>query len=190
MTTQENVTPVLREGKQKAILIFNKVNGIFLNAINWHDPSTLGGGEHVVFVEVEDFDLQHETVKGVYPDYDIVDRRDQPQVVYEKRLDNMMAAKITSKYPVVQQVNVLGRAIGILAKKAGLTEDDLSELTEMLSYIELCKDVNKASKEFHRDSPDYIYISDATLAESENVKFEGGLHEFLGARQISGGSVF
>lgn len=184
----ETLESMLAEGKQKVILGFNRVNGIWLIAIPYVNPETLGGADYIRYVE-DEMDLTVDIVKGEYPDYTISNRNEGPQTVTETQVDNTMATKITAKYPVVQQVNILGRAIAKLAEKAGVI-DELEELQEMLSYISLCKDVSKESKEFYRDSPDYIFISDAELKDNENRRYEGGLHEALGPRQMSGGTVF
>jgi hypothetical protein len=174
------------EGRVKAILCFNKANGKWINTIGWVDPETLSGKEYMVFVE-DEFDMVNDRVMGEYPHYTIVDRNEGPQPFYEAQLDAAMSQKITKLYPVVQQVNILGRALQLIAEKTGV---ELPELAEMLSYIDLCKDVNANSKEFYRESPDYVYISNEQLAAEENARYEGGLHEALGPRQITGGSVF
>lgn len=179
----------LTGGKRvRALLLFNKVNGEFISAIGWNDPTTLSGHDHINFIE-DQYDFMNDVVKGNYPDYKVVNKDEGPQPYYESSADAAMSAKITKLYPVVEQVNVLGRALSILAEKLGVTEE-LSELTEMMEYIKLCKEVNSSTKEFYRDSPDFIYISNEQLATQENAKYEGGLHEAFGARTISGGRVF
>jgi hypothetical protein len=170
----------------RALLMFNKVNGAFIAAINYNDPATLGGHDHIEYVE-DQFDMLNDKVVGKYPDYIVQNKNEGPQPYYEQQADTAMATKITKKYPVVEQVNVVGRALTILAEKAGV---ELPELQEMLSYINLCKEVNASTKEFYRDSPDFIYISNEELADRENEKYEGGLHEALGPREINGGRVF
>lgn len=173
-------------GRQRAILAFNKANGIWLNAMSWSDPTKLGGQEFTTFVEAE-FDLWNDKVLGTYPDFQIVDRTEAPKEIFESQLDTIMSAKITSEYPLAEQVNILGRSINILAAEHGI---ELPELTELLSYISLCKQNNKISKEFYSVSPDYVYISNEQKADDESARYEGGLHEALGARVISGGRVF
>lgn len=173
-------------GRQRAILAFNKANGIWLNAMSWSDPTTLGGQEFTTFVEAE-FDLWNDKVLGTYPDYQIVNSADAPKEVFESQLDTMLSAKITEKYPLAEQVNILGRSINTLAAEHGI---DMPELAELLSYISLCKQNNRISKEFYSGSPDYVYISNEQKADDESARYEGGLHEALGARIISGGRVF
>lgn len=174
--------------RQPALLFFNKANGIWLNAIPYVDPQTLGGHDHLTFVAA-DMSMTEDTVIGEYPDFKVIAKSDIPPTVTESQLDAAMSAKITVRYPVVQQVNVLGRALLKLAEIHGITAE-LSELNEMLSYIDLCKDNNRTQKEFYRESTEYSYITNAELADLESSRFEGGLHEALGPRTISGGTVF
>ena len=183
----ENTLSDLTSGQRiRALLMFNKANGEFIAALSWNDPATLSGHEYVTYVE-DQYDMTNDVVKGTYPDYKVVDKREGPQPYYETQADAAMSAKITKLYPVVEQVNVLGRAISVLAEKIGCK---LDELTEMLEYIKLCKEVNASTKEFYIESPDFIYISNEELAAQENARYEGGLHEAFGARTISGGRVF
>jgi hypothetical protein len=172
----------------RSLLMFNKANGEFISAISWNDPATLGGQDYILFVE-DQYDMMNDVVKGKYPDYKVVNKNEGPQPYYESQADAALSAKITKMYPVVEQVNVIGRALAILGEKLGVM-DKLGELTEMIEYIKLCKDVNASTKEFYRESPDYIYISNEELAAQENARYEGGLHEALGPRTISGGRVF
>lgn len=173
-------------GKIPAQLFFNKANGKLVTVGSAQPLEHIEGKEYYIIVDA-DFDMINDKVVGDYPDYKIVSRADAPQEYYESQADGAMAAKITKRYPVVEQVNVLGRAIQALAKFHG---EELEELTEMLEYIKLCKDTSRSTKEFYRDSPDYIYISNEQAAEDFNAQFEGGLHEFIGARTIEGGRVF
>lgn len=170
----------------KCQLFFNKVNGKFLHAATFVPLDQIGGQEYVNIVEA-DFDMINDKVVGLYPDFKVQDRSEGPEEYYEAYADTAMATKITKRYPVVEQVNVLGRALMILAKHHG---EELEELQEMLEYIKLCKDTNRTTKEFYRDSPDYIYVSNDEAAEEHASRFEGGIHEFLGPRELSGGRVF
>jgi hypothetical protein len=185
----ETVLSDMTSGERvRALLMFNKVNGEFIAALSWNDPTTLGGQDYIQYVEAQ-YDMTNDVVKGKYPDYKIMNKNEGPQPYYEAQADAVMSAKITKLYPVVEQVNVLARALGILAEKLGVTEE-LSELTEMVEYIKLCKEVNASTKEFYSESPDFIYISNEELAIQENARYEGGLHEAFGARTITGGRVF
>lgn len=167
-------------------LFFNKLNGMFLHASSLVNLEEISNQEYVTIVTA-DFDLINDKVVGCYPDYKVMDRLEGPQTFYEAQADAAMSTKITKKYPVVEQVNVLGRAIAALAAATGT---EMTELTEMLEYIKLCKDINANTKEFYSESPDFIYVSNAELAETDAARTEGGLHELYGPRTITGGRVF
>lgn len=186
MLNQEELQFAQEGNKIRCWLFFNKVNGIYLHAANWVEKDTMTGLEYYTLVDTM-FDLFNDEVVGTYPDYTIRKRGEGPQPYYEAQADALMATKITKKYPIAEQVNVLGRAIFELAEKHKL---ELPELTEMLDYIKLCKEVNASTKEFYRESPDFIYISNEQSAENEAARYEGGLHEHLGARAVTGGRVF
>lgn len=177
---------ISKNGRVPCSLFFNKLNGMFLHASTLVDINEINNQEYVTVIEA-DFDLMNDIVVGNYPDYTIQDRSEAKQTFYEGQADAAMSTKITKQYPVVEQVNILGRAIVALAAKAGV---ELDELTEMLEYIKLCKSINASTKEFYSGSPDFIYISNAELAETEAARTEGGLHELYGPRSITGGRVF
>jgi hypothetical protein len=185
----------MSSNRTKCILAFNRANGVFLVAMSYVDPSKLGGHEFQIFVE-DEFDILNDTVVGglnIAEDggytkaYKIVETASLPMTVYESQFDAAVSTKITKRYPVAEQVNVLGRAINRLSEKVGVEQE---ELAEMLAYIKLVKDTNRVQKEFYRDSPDHIYVSNAELAEQEAATFEGGIHEALGPRIAEGGRVF
>lgn len=173
-------------GRTLCSLFFNKLNGMFLHASSPVDINNIANQEYVTIVD-DQFDFINDIVVGNYPDYKIQHRDEATPVFYEAQADTAMSTKITKEYPVVEQVNILGRAISKLAEVHGI---ELPELQEMLSHISLCRDINASTKEFYRDSPDFIYISNEELAEQEAARTEGGLHELYGPRTIAGGRVF
>ena len=181
-----SVLGAMATGRVPCSLFFNKLNGMFLHASSRVNIEEISNQEYITVVDA-DFDLSNDIVLGKFPDFEVVDRAAGPQYFYEAQADSAMSTKITKRYPVVEQVNVLGRAI---AAMAAVTGTDLSELTEMLEHIKLCKDINSNTKEFYRESPDFIYVSNEELAETDAARTEGGLHELYGPRAITGGRVF
>lgn len=170
----------------KAVLAFNRTNGEFVFALTNVTPDELSGQEHMVYVEAE-FNPNTQVVQGTLGNYKIVDKSSLPQPIYEASIDAMMATKITKVYPVAEQVNVLGRALQILAKEHNIV---LEELEEMLDYISLARDTNREQKEAYRNDPAYEFISNADIEARNEKLYEGGLHEALGPRTIEGGRVF
>jgi len=190
----ETTTP--SAGRIDAVLLFNKLNGLYItaNSIGPEDHDKIDT-THFVYRAVK-FDFVNDTVEGnlilnadgTFTDnFKVVDKSEQATVVYEQQLNAAAEYKITKKYPVIEQVNVLSRALQLLAEKAKV---DLPELEEMTDYIKLCLDTNKSQKEFYSGNPDVTYITDEERTETNTRRFEGGLHEALGPRTLTGGSVF
>lgn len=172
-------------GKVPALAQFNKITGELTAVLGYVDPETLNN-EFFVYREIE-IDFENEVFLGNLESYRIVNKHDLPQDVYEYTVDEQARDKITKLYPLVEQVNVLGRAIQKLSSHAGI---DQEELQEMLDYIEEVKHANRLRKEFYQNSPDFNYITDAELEEIETRQLEGGLHEAYGPRPSAGGRVF
>lgn len=125
---------------------------------------------------------------GTYTDaFKIIDQSEDTPVYYESNLNQQAESKITKKYPIVAQINVLSRVIKTIADKVGV---EVEELDEMLSYIQLCLDTNAAQKEFYRGNADVSYVSDEDASDELARKMEGGVHEWIGPRDVTGGRVF
>lgn len=186
MDTQLAQAYAMPSGKTRVLLQFNKITGAPVGVLSWVEPATLNQ-EFFTYVEDPEFDLENDLVKGNYPDYQVVDRRTQPQKVYEAALDSVARDKITKVYPVVQQVNVLGRAILKLSEQLGV---DQSELNEMLAYIAEVKRTNAIQKQSYMENPAYEYISIEAAEAATADQLEGGLHEAYGPRTATGGRVF
>lgn len=179
----------------KAVLIFNKLNGVFLSATTIGIELCDVNSNLCIYLE-DMIDLQNDVVEGGLKiaedgtwskDYKILAEHETKQTVYESELDTQVAYKITKRYPVIEQVNILARAINKLAKEHGV---EMEEMDELLDYIRLVKDTSKVHKKFYQESEHYDYISNRDEENLEVSKFEGGLHEATGPRTISGGRIF
>ncbi|QBJ02715.1 hypothetical protein MZD04_gp189 [Pseudomonas phage Psa21] len=168
------------------VLAFNRVSGEFVFALANVKMADLSGADLMTYVETE-FDSNTQTVVGTYPDYEIKLLSEMPEVIYEFTVDRAMATKITKVYPIAEQVNILGRAIKMLAEKAGI---EIDELEEMLDYINTAREANREHKEAYKNDPAYEYISNDEIAAADERRYAGGLHEELGPRAIEGGRVF
>lgn len=183
------------DGKQRVLLVFNKHSGAYIAAISYADPSTLGGHDVSEFVEdlmdIHEDEVLSASNPGRTPptidDYKIVKRSEAPMIVTEQILNNRVANKVTQVYPVVEQINVLARAIKILAEKANV---ELEELDEMLDYIDLVKQTNAAQRETYMNHESIIYKSNAELAAEQAQRLAGGYYQHLGPQQRSKGSIF
>lgn len=179
----------------KAVLIFNRLNGVYLGAASLDISLCDIDHPHCIYVE-DEMDIVNDVVEGGLKihgdgswtkDYKVLRPHERSAAVYESELDEQMAYKITKRYTVVEQVNILSRAILKLADKHDI---ELDELNEMLDYISLVKETNKNQKEFYANHPDYEYFTNERATEIEASRFEGGLHEAIGPRTITGGRVF
>lgn len=188
--------PANGEGRVDAVLMFNKLNGMYISAINLAPEEYCNIDTNMYTYRLAKFDFVNDIVEGQLTlqedgtfkdDFKVVDKTEQKQVVNELQLNTAAEYKITKRYPVIEQVNVLSRAISKLAEQLGA---ELTELDEMNDYIKLCLDVNAAQKEFYRESPDVIYVTDEERIETESRRFEGGLHESVGPRTLTGGTIF
>lgn len=189
------VVPEREVNVQKVTLVFNKLNGAFLNANNV--PFKLADQSDPYCIYIEDkMDLAHQVLEGnliIKPDgsweknYKIIDQSEAKEVIYEDQLKNLVANKITTKYKIVDQINLLSEAVMRIAEKTGV---DLPELKECLDFIALVKETNEAHKEFYSESEDVVYISSEEALEESIKRFEGGLHEVMGGQLKSGGKVF
>lgn len=179
----------------KAVLIFNRLNGMYLGAASLDISLCDIDHPHCIYVE-DEMDIVNDVVEGGLKihgdgswtkDYEVLRPHERKVVIYESELDNQMAYKITKRFTVVEQVNILSRAILKLAAEHGI---ELDELNEMLDYITLVKETSKNQKEFYANHPDYEYSTNEQTVELEASRFEGGLHEAIGPRTITGGRVF
>ncbi len=207
----DSVTPVLQDttsipgavaaiptGGTKVLLQFNKISGAHTAVLGYVDPATLNN-EFYVYVVHENFDFQEDEVRGMYPDFEVVNRADAPLMMFESQLDLAAQQKITKRYPVINQLNNVGNAIvelgrvvqSILGDHPDLAlVDALVVLDEMNDYISEVKAANKLRKEHYLESDDFVYVSrDQEYAEQE-AQLEGGLHEAYGPKEITGGAVF
>lgn len=175
----------LPENKIPAIIQFNSITGAYITTLTG-DIATLGAKDLFTYVEVE-WDFTNDIVIGNYPDFHVVDSRLLPTKIYESALDSVARDKITKEYPVIQQVNILGRAILKVSEALGI---DQEELTELFSYVDQVKQTNSVTKAAYQDSPDYDYISLEQEAADYDATLEGGVHELYGARPSAGGRLF
>lgn len=174
--------------KAAVIIQFNRISGAvgFIILDDGIDIDTLGNQDLFRYVR-DEMNMSDDVIVGNYPDYEIKARDSLPTRITEEFEDMAAAAKITKRYPVASQANVLGRAILKLSEAAGIEQE---ELLEMMDYINEVKRANAVRKEFYKSSPDYEYISKEDAEAEEAARLEGGVHELYGPRENVGGRVF
>jgi hypothetical protein len=186
-------------GKLPVTILFNKQNGMYITyvvvplAMSQHDD-TLYEAREAMFDHALDV-IQGQLTKlpsGLWQeDWKVILRSELPEEVYEHALNLQAEQKITKRYPIVDQINLVVAALQRLAKEHDLNDHpEFQALAEMTSYTAQVLETNAAKKEFYRDHPDVIYISDEQREAETSARMEGGIHEALGPRDVTGGSVF
>lgn len=186
-------------GRVPTTLLFNKQNGVFFTFVclpiaTSQYNTTLYEGREELFDHAKDV-VEGQLIKnadGTFTDaYKVIPASEQKEKVYERFLNLQAEQKITKAYPLVDQINLLVNAIQRLAKEHEFTDlPEFQALSEMTSYIDQCIATNQAKKEFYSGNPDVDYYTDERVAAEESAKMEGGIHEELGPRLVTGGSVF
>lgn len=185
----------------KATALFNRLNGEFITVTSIPLDESKHDERYYVAREVEYLfgpegdtiigKLKLDTAGNFIDDFKVVPFDEQPTVITEAQMNALAAEKITSRYPLAKQINVLATAIGKLGVKVGIEKtDEFEALNEMMEYISYCLQVNKTKKEHYQNDPDVVYESDADTATRLSRSMEGGIHEVLGPRRITGGRVF
>lgn len=187
------------EGRVSATALFNKINGMHVTVVGipldqCQYDKALYEARSVLINFADDVVIGGLTVNkdGTYTDsFEVIKQKDQKEQVFELMLNLQAEQKITKEYPLVNQINILIKAVQRLGDEAGLQKTpEFEELSEMVSYIDLCISTNQSKKEFYRDNPDVEYITDEQVAAETAARMEGGIHESLGPRPITGGSIF
>lgn len=183
-------------GKTRALLQFNKITGAFVAMLSYVDPDTLNN-EYYTYAEAE-LDFENDMVVGDYPNFQIQPALASKPRFTEEDMDKMVQVKITKRYPVVKQLNIVSNVLDSITnavqKLLPEPDENLSEsmhqLNEMRAYINEVKQANALRKEFYASNPDFEFISKEQAASEYERQLEGGLHEAYGAREVTGGSVF
>lgn len=186
------------QGKRPTTILFNRLNGMFITTLSI--PIEECEADEDVYIRVEcpgGFDSGKDIIVGgltihedgsYTPNFEIKDQHEvMSRRITESQMDTNCAYKITKRYPIVKQLNVLSEALTKLATHAGVELDDLAE---MLDYIKQCRTTNQTKKDFYAESPDWDYVTNEQNAEDQALRLEGGIHEKIGPRPITGGSVF
>lgn len=167
----------------RAIAQFNRISGAFITFLSYVDPDTLDG---TYFRYAEVFvDIEKQTIKGKYPNYEIVVISEQPTPIYERVLNASCRGKILREYALETQIDILRTIVQQLAEASSTPIPDLAMLQEMNAYIDEVKQSNKVLKESYQNRDDYEYISMAEEQRRTEEQMDGGLHELVyGPRPI------
>lgn len=185
--------------KIDATALFNRLNGVYygVSSIPFTDPQH---DDNLFIARSVQFDFSDDVIEGgitinkdgtQVDNFRVISKSEQKNIVTERNLNMQAEQKITKRYPLVTQLNLLVKAVNRLgAEHDLLATDEFTALSEMVSYINQCIQTNQAKKEFYSTNPDVEYYSDERAYEEASARMEGGVHEALGARPVTGGSVF
>lgn len=167
----------------KAIIQFNKASGAYVNAFQYVDPKFLNT-KYFDYVGPVDIDFDTQMVVGDIKTYKVVNKSEQPKVIYEIALNKLCREKINKEYEVETQIGILTNVILDLVKKAKLNTEAVEKLNEMNSYIEEIRRRNKVLKDAYQNNKSFKYVSIEEQNKIEEAQLDGGLHEFLGPRNL------
>lgn len=159
--------------RQTALAQFNKLNNKFTTVLGMVEDQSLLNHDLYLYREIE-IDLDNENVRGTYDSYEIYDRN-ATLLMTEDALNTLARNRITDKYPLENQLSILGSAIERLADNAGI---EVEELKEMNDFIVEVRRANGIRKEYFKNNSQVEYKStediDADIAE----KYEGAIQEY------------
>lgn len=198
MTTTPNIVPSVRVD---AIALFNRLNGEYVTVRSGKLEDSDFNSDYYIGRDVQfNFTAEGDQIEGNIiinddgsetDNFKVVPYGEWTTSVHEAQLNTMAAAKITDKYPLSTQINILSKVLISLGKTAGLEgTEEYDALTEMSDYIEQCLKTNQTKKEFYENDPYTNYVSKQAALDNESRRYEGGLYEELGANVSGGGRVF
>lgn len=159
--------------RQTALAQFNKLNKKFTTILGMVDDQSLLNHDLYLYREIE-IDLENENVRGDYDNYEIYDINAAP-LMTEDALNTLARTRITEKYPLEDQLSILGSAIERLADNAGIEADDLKEMNDFIAEV---RRANGIRKEYFRNNPQVTYKSTEDIEAEIAEKYEGAIQEY------------
>lgn len=173
---------------QRVLVQFNKISGAAVSIISYVDPQTLNNDDYTYKEDVGS-PMGHRVV-GTVNDYKLIPVSELPQEVTEQQLDAQAADRITKRYKIVDQLNVLRKvalAFGRVLEKLEpelVNEQVYQDLLEMDAYIRDTLGVNKAKKAHYAEAEGFSYVSVEQQEKEYNATVEGGIRDVLGPRPV------
>lgn len=184
-----------------ATALFNRLNGELVSVTS----SPLGEAQYdenyyIGRPVMYDFGANGDKIEGnilisengvITDNFKVLAADEQTPTIYEAQLNAMAAQKITKNYPLTKQLNLLVACVNRLGKEHDLLEtEEFDALNEMIEYVNYCVQVNQTKKEHYANDPTVNYVSDEAAAEAQSRSMEGGVHEAIGPRTITGGRIW
>lgn len=172
----------------KVFAIFNKVNGAYIQWVNWHEPHAIDENIFDIAV-IENFSPNTQQIIGEYPNFKVVNTADLPQEVSEEFVDTMTAEEITGRFSIPNQINTISKAILAIANHLQANNlPEIQELEEQVMTIDEILRVGNLRKEGYSEDDSFVFVTKEDRQQEYNKIFEGGLGETIGPRQIVSGS--
>lgn len=159
--------------RETALAQFNKLNKKFTTVLGMVDDVSLLNNDLYLYREVE-IDLENENVRGDYDNYEIYDVNATP-LMTEDALNTLARNRITDKYPLENQLSILGSAIERLADNAGIEAEDLKEMNDFITEV---RRANGIRKEYFRNNPQVEYKTTEDIESEIAEKYEGAIQEY------------
>jgi hypothetical protein len=159
--------------REIALAQFNKLNKKFTTVLGMVDDVSLLNNDLYLYREVE-IDLENENVRGDYDNYEIYDVNATP-LMTEDALNTLARNRITDKYPLENQLSILGSAIERLADNAGIEAEDLKEMNDFITEV---RRANGIRKEYFRNNPQVEYKTTEDIESEIAEKYEGAIQEY------------
>ena len=159
--------------RQTALAQFNKLNKKFTTVLGMVDDVSLLNHDLYLYREIE-IDFDNENVRGDYDNYEIYDVNAKP-LMTEDALNTLARNRITDKYPLEDQLSILGSAIERLADNAGIEAEDLKEMNDFIAEV---RRANGIRKEYFRNNPQIEYKTTEDIEAEIAEKYEGAIQEY------------
>ena len=159
--------------RETALAQFNKLNKKFTTVLGMVDDVSLLNHDLYLYREIE-IDLENENVRGDYDNYEIYDVNATP-LMTEDALNTLARTRITDKYPLEDQLSILGSAIERLADNAGIEAEDLKEMNDFIAEV---RRANGIRKEYFRNNSQVTYKSTEDIEAEIAEKYEGAIQEY------------
>ena len=159
--------------RQPALAQFNKLNGKFTTVLGLVEDQSLLNHDLYQYREIE-IDFDNENVRGTYDSHEIYDINEKP-LMTEDALNTLARNRITDKYPLEDQLSILGSAIERIADSAGI---EVEELKEMNDFIVEVRRANGIRKEYFKNNSQVEYKSTEDIDSEIAEKYEGAIQEY------------
>ena len=159
--------------RETALAQFNKLNKKFTTVLGMVDDVSLLNHDLYLYREIE-IVLDNENVRGDYDNYEIYDVNATP-LMTEDALNTLARTRITDKYPLEDQLSILGSAIERLVDNAGIEAEDLKEMNDFIAEV---RRANGIRKEYFRNNSQVTYKSTEDIEAEIAEKYEGAIQEY------------